>query len=186
MAGKGGGQWKVAYADFVTAMMAFFLVMWLVSQDQKVREAVANYFIDPSGLSRKPGDMGAMFNTNNLGSVPRKDSVDVATGRRTHSPPSEPSPPTKLLSDYLAGDEKANKYWRKQARAILAMAPSLPDVQDKLSTPEEAAAQELARQLREEFTKGVPQQNKGFYHELMSNALADVNWLEIAEDLLAK
>jgi flagellar motor protein MotB len=37
MAGGGGGAWKVAYADFVTAMMAFFMVMWLVSQDQKVK-----------------------------------------------------------------------------------------------------------------------------------------------------
>jgi chemotaxis protein MotB len=37
MAGKGGGAWKVAYADFVTAMMAFFMVMWLISQDEKVK-----------------------------------------------------------------------------------------------------------------------------------------------------
>ncbi len=47
MAGHGGGAWKVAYADFVTAMMAFFLVMWLVSQKEGVKEAVAGYFRDP-------------------------------------------------------------------------------------------------------------------------------------------
>jgi chemotaxis protein MotB len=46
-AGHHGGAWKVAYADFVTAMMAFFLVMWLVAQSQGVREAVAGYFKDP-------------------------------------------------------------------------------------------------------------------------------------------
>ena len=34
--GHHGGAWKVAYADFVTAMMALFLVLWLVSQDQKI------------------------------------------------------------------------------------------------------------------------------------------------------
>jgi chemotaxis protein MotB len=34
MAGGGGGAWKVAYADFVTAMMAFFLVMWIVAREQ--------------------------------------------------------------------------------------------------------------------------------------------------------
>jgi len=45
--GHHGGAWKVAYADFVTAMMAFFLVMWLVSQSQDVRAAVASYFKDP-------------------------------------------------------------------------------------------------------------------------------------------
>ncbi|MHB0959582.1 MAG: OmpA/MotB family protein [Pirellulaceae bacterium] len=49
MAGKGGGAWKVAYADFVTAMMAFFMVMWLISQGDDVKEAVASYFTDPRG-----------------------------------------------------------------------------------------------------------------------------------------
>ena len=50
MAGKGGGAWKVAYADFVTAMMAFFLVMWLVSQSAPVKEAIAHHFQDPFSL----------------------------------------------------------------------------------------------------------------------------------------
>jgi chemotaxis protein MotB len=45
--GGHGGAWKVAYADFVTAMMAFFLVMWLVSQDQVIKYNVAGYFNDP-------------------------------------------------------------------------------------------------------------------------------------------
>src|SRR4051794_26012728 len=49
MAGKGGGAWKVAYADFVTAMMAFFMVMWLVGQKEDVKEAIAHYFEDPYG-----------------------------------------------------------------------------------------------------------------------------------------
>jgi chemotaxis protein MotB len=44
-AGAHGGSWKVAYADFVTAMMAFFLLMWLLSQvPQEKKEAIANYF----------------------------------------------------------------------------------------------------------------------------------------------
>ena len=61
MAGKGGGAWKVAYADFVTAMMAFFLVMWITAQSKEVKEAVAEHFQDPyhrsskaSGKSSKP------------------------------------------------------------------------------------------------------------------------------------
>jgi chemotaxis protein MotB len=45
--GHHGGAWKVAYADFVTAMMAFFLVMWLVGQSPNVKAAVAGYFRDP-------------------------------------------------------------------------------------------------------------------------------------------
>jgi chemotaxis protein MotB len=52
MAGKGGGAWKVAYADFVTAMMAFFMVMWLTSQKPEVKEALGSYFNDPWARSR--------------------------------------------------------------------------------------------------------------------------------------
>ncbi len=42
-----GGAWKVAYADFVTAMMAFFLVMWIIGQSREVRAGIAGYFRDP-------------------------------------------------------------------------------------------------------------------------------------------
>jgi chemotaxis protein MotB len=54
MAGHGGGAWKVAYADFVTAMMAFFMVMWIVGQSKPVKQAVAQYFKDPWKTSSKP------------------------------------------------------------------------------------------------------------------------------------
>jgi chemotaxis protein MotB len=43
-----GGSWKVAFADFMTAMMAFFLVMWLVNQPEDVKKNVADYFSTPS------------------------------------------------------------------------------------------------------------------------------------------
>jgi chemotaxis protein MotB len=56
MAGKGGGAWKVAYADFVTAMMAFFMVMWLVAQSKPMKEAIASYFNDPSGKNPREGN----------------------------------------------------------------------------------------------------------------------------------
>ena len=45
--GHHGGSWKVAYADFVTAMMAFFMVMWLASQDEKIKEAIQRSFTSP-------------------------------------------------------------------------------------------------------------------------------------------
>ncbi len=47
--GHHGGAWKVAYADFVTAMMALFIVLWLTSQSEQVKKAVAGYFNDPKG-----------------------------------------------------------------------------------------------------------------------------------------
>jgi chemotaxis protein MotB len=45
--GHHGGAWKVAYADFVTAMMAFFLVMWIIAQSAATRAVIAAYFRDP-------------------------------------------------------------------------------------------------------------------------------------------
>ncbi|MDA7618693.1 MAG: flagellar motor protein MotB [Verrucomicrobiota bacterium] len=46
------GSWKVAYADFTTAMMAFFMVLWLVNADPKVKEAVAKYFNEGTSQAR--------------------------------------------------------------------------------------------------------------------------------------
>jgi len=51
--GAHGGAWKVAYADFVTAMMALFIVLWVLSQNEKVKESVSAYFKDPVGFSSK-------------------------------------------------------------------------------------------------------------------------------------
>jgi chemotaxis protein MotB len=60
MAGHGGGAWKVAYADFVTAMMAFFMVMWITAQNKQMKMAVAHYFNDPfNSLSKTKGPEAA-------------------------------------------------------------------------------------------------------------------------------
>ena len=48
--GHHGGAWKVAYADFVTAMMALFIVLWVLGQSEEVKKAVAGYFKDPAGF----------------------------------------------------------------------------------------------------------------------------------------
>jgi chemotaxis protein MotB len=53
--GHHGGAWKVAYADFVTAMMALFIVLWLLNTSKQVQDAISGYFKDPSGTSKKIG-----------------------------------------------------------------------------------------------------------------------------------
>ncbi len=58
-----GGSWKVAYADFVTAMMALFLCLWLTSQDQKIKEAVERAFRNPFSSVTK----------ESVGIIPNKD-----------------------------------------------------------------------------------------------------------------
>jgi chemotaxis protein MotB len=62
-----GGAWKVAYADFVTAMMALFLVLWLTSQDEKIKEAVERSFKNPFSTLTK----------DSTGLIPNKDSQAV-------------------------------------------------------------------------------------------------------------
>src|ERR1019366_9655220 len=59
-----GGSWKVAYADFVTAMMALFLCLWLTSQDQKIKDAVERAFRNPFSSVTK----------ESTGLIPNKDA----------------------------------------------------------------------------------------------------------------
>src|SRR5215472_15873500 len=47
-----GGAWKVAYADFVTALMALFIVLWMMNSNDKVKQSVRGYFLDPRGYTR--------------------------------------------------------------------------------------------------------------------------------------
>jgi chemotaxis protein MotB len=53
--GHHGGAWKVAYADFVTAMMSLFIVLWLMNSNEKIKKAVAGYFNDPRGTAALMG-----------------------------------------------------------------------------------------------------------------------------------
>jgi chemotaxis protein MotB len=75
--GHHGGAWKVAYADFVTAMMAFFLVMWLVGQAPEVKHGVAGYFRDPGAFD---GGQGVLPGAQSSAAVePERPSPEDAT-----------------------------------------------------------------------------------------------------------
>ncbi len=75
MAAGGGGAWKVAYADFVTAMMALFMVLWISAQDKKILIATSKYFQSPFS-SPMDDHSGVMpFNKeSNSSSAPKSDS----------------------------------------------------------------------------------------------------------------
>jgi len=72
--GHHGGAWKVAYADFVTAMMALFIVLWLLNTSKPVREAIAGYFKDPSGTAGKLGT--TMEGKGEVVVAPRKEDME--------------------------------------------------------------------------------------------------------------
>ena len=72
MASGGGGAWKVAYADFVTAMMAFFMVMWLTSQKPEVKHAVAEHFKNPGGKRLTGMDSKSIVPSSSNGNESRR------------------------------------------------------------------------------------------------------------------
>ena len=73
--GHHGGAWKVAYADFVTAMMAFFLLMWLLNATtQEQREGLASYFAPPNPVATIPAGDGS----GGAGRTPTADGVQAS------------------------------------------------------------------------------------------------------------
>jgi len=70
-----GGAWKVAYADFVTALMALFIVLWMMNSTQKLKDSVGGYFRDPRAYTRKLGAGPA--NSGEGLRIERKTAADI-------------------------------------------------------------------------------------------------------------
>lgn len=190
MAAHGGGAWKVAYADFVTAMMAFFLVMWICGQDQKIRRSVSDYFSDPTGTEgsstpRKPTRTGALAESITTGPVPAEEKVNTGRGRLSFTRNRLNSPPTKLVSEWLHQDEEIQRYWRKQALHQREAARWAKEVRDEKKTIDQVAIRQLMLQLEEEFAWEVSKKTQGIHRSLLERSMLDVNWEELAQDLIA-
>ena len=175
--GHHGGAWKVAYADFVTAMMAFFMVMWLitaVSKDQ--RAAIFDYFKNPSmepGRSVKPapGQMGpggastAVINMGGGLDAPKSSARQTdAIGATVMT---SPATPIDLKSDAekAAEAEEAKKLLEKKQldalmddlKEAIAKSQALQPFKDQLLldiTPEGLRIQILDAQNRPMFDLG--------------------------------
>jgi chemotaxis protein MotB len=173
-AGHHGGAWKVAYADFVTAMMAFFLVMWLVtavSRDQ--RAAIFDYFKNPSmepGKSPKPapgmaGPGGASTSPINLRGgldAPRTlQSMTPGIGAPV-APPAPPVPkPTEDVNQaretVAAAERKQLESLMDDLRKAIDQSQALQPFKDQLLldiTPEGLRIQIVDKQNRPMFDLG--------------------------------
>jgi chemotaxis protein MotB len=95
--GHHGGAWKVAYADFVTAMMSLFIVLWLMGSSDKVKKAVAGYFNDPKGTA------------NLLGTTMSGDGIAVTTKINDNM---------KKLKEKLEEEIKAKQELQKLSKQI--------------------------------------------------------------------
>jgi chemotaxis protein MotB len=84
--GHHGGSWKVAYADFVTAMMAFFMVMWILGMDESTKQAIEGYFANPVGYKKGYGSGSSPLATGTTMSTITKTPLRVmsrSTEQRT-------------------------------------------------------------------------------------------------------
>src|SRR5665213_3238732 len=128
-AGHHGGAWKVAYADFVTAMMAFFMVMWLIaSVSKEQRAAIFDYFKNPSMQQGKSprasmgqmGPGGASTSVINLRGAldARKSASALSTGLGT--PRDTPTTVDKAAPDVDQAKKIAEEADRKKLESLMA------------------------------------------------------------------
>ena len=104
--GHHGGAWKLAYADFVTAMMAFFLLMWLLgSTDEKTRKGISEYFQDPYEASRI-----------DKGKIPTLEEVA----------------PTEIDQQSDANDQLKLEMLKEKIQAMIDANPKLAEVKDQI------------------------------------------------------
>jgi chemotaxis protein MotB len=117
-AGRGhhGGAWKVAYADFVTAMMALFIVLWIMGQSQSIRLAVAQYFKNPGLL---PASVSLMETSDLGGEMPTPGHSQELQ---------RPSP----ISPEVTQDRSSLEEVKKRLEEMIAQLPELQNLKDQV------------------------------------------------------
>ena len=120
--GHHSGAWKVAFADFMTAMMAFFLVMWLVGQSDDVKEAVSGYFKDP-GKYMMQGKSGVLKGSDHA--VQNKDVskglIDVPKQKETAGSSDEKEKLSLVARNIKAELEKQKAFQRLKKNVKMQM-----------------------------------------------------------------
>jgi len=117
--GHHGGAWKVAYADFVTAMMALFIVLWLTSQSDQVKQMVQAYFTDPVGFE----------NAMDKGGV---GLIGGSSGVLKDGNPTNPHPESITKDETKKSIEKLKQEMGK-LQSMINSDPQLAKVKDKIN-----------------------------------------------------
>ena len=114
MAEGGGGSWKVAFADFMTAMMALFLVLWIMNQSEKVKGSVEEFFKNPwkAALS------------DSTGIIPVKDAT-VTTSQKSNfeAPSAIPLDAARRINEDLLKTFVQNKEYREHRSLHIELTP---------------------------------------------------------------
>jgi len=169
--GHHGGAWKVAYADFVTAMMAFFLLMWLInttSPEQK--RGIADYFA-PASVSETTSGAGGILAGTALGNEGTKQNGSQSVIQ--DSSPEVKTPDEGKAKDAAKAANQAQEEKAKQEEASLQSAaqslrqalqamPELAELQKNIIvdvTPEGLRIQLVDQEGRSMFNQGSTQPN---------------------------
>jgi chemotaxis protein MotB len=158
--GHHGGAWKVAYADFVTAMMAFFLLLWLLnSVTQNTLQGIADYFTPTVGLK---GEKGIGFQGGSTSSTEGTKSQDYSNPAVLFGAPSEGAlvefSKDSRLNELDKIDERNFINAEKDISKAIADAPDLKDFKDRIlfdQTPEGLRIQLLDNQNKPLFKPGT-------------------------------
>ncbi len=164
-----GGAWKVAYADFVTAMMAFFLLLWLLNvTTEEQKEGIAQYFT-PESVSRANSGSGAILG----GTVLAEGQMAKVTGGVVMGIPQDPAQEDSEETDNESRDEGLSE---KNAGEAEADKQSPPAETAKKEVTEEDVQKALAKREEEEFARAE--------HDLRQ-AIQDIPELrELAQNLI--
>lgn len=160
--GHHGGSWKVAYADFVTAMMAFFLVMWLMgATTNKERAAISEYFRNPSPLSGKsfspaPGPAGPGGASTSM--IKLGGTMDLPKGESDNPFDKPPGDANEVSEEQRKAEEKQRLESLMQAlEEAIGKSQALEPFKDQLLldlTPEGLRIQIVDQQNRPMFDLG--------------------------------
>jgi chemotaxis protein MotB len=164
--GHHGGAWKVAYADFVTAMMAFFLVMWLLGAGTKQqRAAISEYFKNPSmtpgtATMAPPGQSGPGGASTSMIKLGGAMDMSHGPGKDTKGMAAASTDPKEIEKEARKQERARLEELMQQMQAAIEKSQSLAPFKDQLLldiTPEGLRIQIVDKQNRPMFDLGSAQ-----------------------------
>lgn len=173
--GHHGGAWKIAYADFVTAMMAFFLLMWLLgSTDEATKKGISEYFQNPFAVAmtggQSVGDRTSIINAGGA-DLTSKDIGQVHMGEDVPPPPIEETP--EEIEKKAEQQEKIKlEQLQQKIESMLDANAKLAEFRDQIkleTTPEGLKIQIIDAKNRPMFklaSSGIEDYAKMILHEL--------------------
>ncbi len=162
--GHHGGAWKVAYADFVTAMMAFFMMLWLLNiSDKETLEGLADYFTPTTASTSSSSGSGAVLGGTSLSTDGAQSSgavaVDINAPPPTEASQDEDAEAAEAFESKI--NERENAMFEDAAdriRQAVQQSPELTQHEDQIlieQTPDGMRIQIIDKDRRSMFQEGT-------------------------------